>query len=243
MKITNAKLAVAGAGLAVAFLSGVALAPSLVSTAFAQVGPSDQQAVVERGPHPGGDLFKAAADHIGITVDQLRTKMGTDKSMADVAVAHGKTRDGLIAALTAAAAKDIATLVDHKGFPQPPFGRPGPALGVHVRVDLIQTTATYLGISVADLRTQLRSGKTLAAVAAATAGKTKDGLIAAIVAAETAQIDKAVADGKLTADQAAKIKSGLTERVTAMVEHKGPAGAPGFGSGFGPGFGPRGGRP
>lgn len=241
MKITNVKLPVAGAALALAFLGGIALAPTLVSTAAAQIAGNADQTVGHRGLG-GGDLFQAAADFIGITVDQLRTEMGTDKSMADVAVAHGKTRDGLIAALTAAHSARIAELVDQKGFPQrgggPGFGL-GPRVELHVAVDVVQTASTYLGISVADLRTQLQSGKTLAEIAAATSGKTKDGLIAAIVAAHTAQIDKAVTDGKLTADQATKLKTGLTERVTAMVERSGPTGpGPGFGRG-----GPRGGRP
>jgi len=239
MKITNVRIPVAGAALALAFLGGVALAPSLVSTAAAQIAGNADQTAEHRGPG-GADLFSAAAAYIGITVDQLRSEMGTDKSMADVAVAHGKTRDGLIAALTTAQSAKIAELVDQKGFPQRPGGPGGPGgfghrAEVFIKVDLLQTASTYLGISAADLQTQLRSGKTLAEIAAATPGKTTAGLVAAIVASETAQIDKAVADGKLTADQATKIKTGLTERVTRMVEHKGPMGAPGFG--------PRGGRP
>ena len=245
MKITNVKLPVAGAALALAFLGGIALAPSLVSTAAAQIAGNTDQTMQHRGPG-GADMFQVAADFLGITVDQLRTEMGTDKSMADVAVAHGKTRDALIAALTTAHSAKIAELVDQKGFPQRPgpggrgpgFGG-GPGFGVHgfAKGDHLQAAATYLGISTTDLQTQLRSGKTLAEIAAATAGKTKDGLIAAIVADETAQIDKAVADGKVTADQATKIKTGLAERVTQMVERSGPTGGPGFGRG------PRGGRP
>src|SRR6266508_278261 len=120
MKITNVKIPVAGAALALTFLGGVALAPSLVSTAAAQIAGNVNTAADHRGP--GGDLFQAAADFIGITVEQLRTEMGTDKSMADVAVAHGKTRDALIAALTTAQATKIAELVDQKGFPQRPGG-------------------------------------------------------------------------------------------------------------------------
>jgi hypothetical protein len=238
MKITNAKVAVAGAGLALAFLGGIALAPAIVSTAAAQIGGSTTAAAENRGG-PGMDLFQTAADFIGITVDQLRSEMGTDKSMADVAVAHGKTRDGLIAALTTAQSAKIEQLVDQKGAPQRPGPGFGPRAEVMIKVDLLQTASTYLGISTADLQTQLRSGKTLAEIAAATAGKTKDGLIAAIVATETAQIDQAVTDGKLTADQATKLKTGLTERVTQMVERTGPMGGPGLGFHFGP----RGGRP
>jgi hypothetical protein len=237
MKLTNARIAAGAAALALAFLGGIALAPALVSTAAAQIGGVPTRVMENRGG-PGADLFQTAATYIGITTDQLRTEMGTDKSMADVAVAHGKTRDGLVAALVAAETANLNTrigeLVDRKGMPQ---RGPGFRAEVMIKVDLLQTASTYLGISTTDLQTQLRAGKTLGEIAAATPGKTKDGLIAAIVASETAQIDKAVTDGKLTADQATKLKTGLTERVTQMVDHTGPH----FGFGFG--FGPREGRP
>jgi hypothetical protein len=155
--------------------------------------------------------------------------------MADVAVAHGKDRAGLVAALTAAEqagiAQRIGVLVDHKGFPQGPkfggegrhgFGPGGPALGV--RVDPFQAAATYLGISTADLQTKMRSGQTLAQIATATPNKTRDGLITAIVDDQTAKIDQAVKDNNITADMATKIKTGLQDRVTRLVDHTGPAG-------------------
>lgn len=232
MQITNKWIPLASAALALAFLGGVALAPSLVSSAAAQIAGPTNALAVNRGGGPGVDLFKAAADFIGITVDQLRTEMGTDKSMADVAVAHGKTRDALIAALTTAESAKIAQLVDRKGAPQRrPGGHGGPGHGfpgLGVRTDALQAAAAYLGNSVADLQTQLRSGKSLAQIATATTGKTKDGLVAAIVADETAKIDQAVKDSKLTADQATRLKSTLTEMITRLVDRTGPP------------FGPRG---
>jgi hypothetical protein len=233
--MASVKIPLAGAALAAAFLGGVAFAPSLISGAAAQVGGNTGPATVQH-PGRGGDLFQAAADFIGITVEQLRTEMGSDKSLADVAVAHGKTRDALITALTTAQSQKIAEMVDQKGFPQKPGG-PGKRVEVHIKVDVVKTASAYLGLSLGELRTQLQSGKSLAQIADATAGKSKDGLIQAIVADETAQIDKAVADGKLTADQATRMKTGLTERVTRMVENTG------MGPGFGFGRGPRGGRP
>jgi hypothetical protein len=214
MKLSGAKIPVLGAALSLAFLAGVAFAPTIVSTASAQIG--GDAAEVRQHAGRGGDLLRAAAEFIGITVEQLRTEMGTDKSLADVAVAHGKTRDALITALTTAQSQRIAEIVDHKGFPQKPG--PGKRLAAHVRADVFQVASAYLGISAEDLRTQLRSGKSLAEIAAATPGKTKAGLVAAIVADETARIDKAVADGKLTAEQAARLKAGLAERVGQMVE-------------------------
>jgi len=46
--------------------------------------------------------------------------------------------------------------------------------------DVMTKSATYLGISATDLKTQLQSGKSLADIANATAGKSRDGLVAAL---------------------------------------------------------------
>ncbi|MEK7285329.1 MAG: hypothetical protein AAB114_05640, partial [Chloroflexota bacterium] len=72
----------------------------------------------------------------------------------------------------------------------------------------------YLGVERGQLMQQMKDGKSLGQIANATSGKSKDGLIAAMVAAANAEIDDAVAKGKLTAEQAAKAK----ERVPGAVE-------------------------
>ncbi len=253
MKITkNVRILAGSAALAVAFLGGIALAPSLVAPAAAQLlGQNVESTTDLRGPG-GADLFSAAAQYIGISVDQLRTEMGTDKSMADVAVAHGKTRDGLVQALTTAAQQNLAQrigdLVDQKGTHRGPggpggaggpgmHGRGGPGFGFGFAFGKdLDVAANYIGISTADLEAKLHAGQSLAQIATA-AGKTPDGLIQAIVSDETAKIDQAVTSGKLTADQATKIKSNLTQMVTTMVNNTHPMGGPGTG------FGPRGPRP
>lgn len=231
----NAGRIAAAAALAAAFMGGIALAPMLVAPAATQLLSGTAAGTADvRGPG-GADVFTAAAQYIGITVDQLRTELGTDKSLADVAIAHGKTRDGLVQALVAAETQNvtqrIGDLVDRKGgAPRPgvgPGGRfgPGPNGGpAFIRTDALSVGSTYLGISRTDLRTKLQSGQSLAQVAAATAGKSRDGLIQAIVADETTTIDKAVTDGKLTADQATKLKAGLTQRVTQVIDSTHPMG-------------------
>jgi hypothetical protein len=93
----------------------------------------------------------------------------------------------------------------------------------------LQAAATYLGISTAQLFGDLQSGKSLAEVAKATDGKSVQGLIDAMVAAEKKQIESAVSSGMLTRAQADQIESNLESRMTAMVN----------GTGFGRrGFGP-----
>src|SRR3989449_1890261 len=176
----------------------------------------------------GSSYFTAAAAYIGITEAQLRTELGTDKSLADVAVAHGKTRDGLIAALVAAQQQDIATLVDRKGIgarPNPANGA-GPGFGRgpgrNVTGDSLAAAATYLGTTTADLETKLRAGQTLAQVANATAGKSRDGLVSALVADATAKIDAAQKAGTITADQSTQLKSNLSTRLAQRVDNTGP---------------------
>src|SRR5437870_10829590 len=181
-------LGLSGGFAAAAFLPGGS-APAAISALWDQTGGQ----VFGNGlGSKGSSYFTAAAAYIGITEAQLRTELGTDKSLADVAVAHGKTRDGLIAALVAAQQQDITTLVDQKGI----GARPNPANGVGpgfgrgpggrtVIGDSDASAATYLGTTEADLETKLRAGQTLAQIANATAGKSRDGLLNALVADAT----------------------------------------------------------
>jgi hypothetical protein len=59
---------------------------------------------------------------------------------------------------------------------------------------LFQAAATYLGVPRTQLREDLRQGKTLAQIAAATPGKSEAGLVAAIVAAAKAKLGSSPAD-------------------------------------------------
>ena len=229
--------ALIGAGAALVLSGGIAaaaLGPSNVGTAVMASLPGNVALAVQNNGHIGGPGFlTTAATYIGITEDALRTELATGKSLADVAVAHGKTRDGLIAALVQASTTEITTLVDTKNpFSAPPAG--GPGRGFHIEGNPLAAASTYLGISEADLRTKLQAGQNLGQIAAATAGKSRDGLIAALVADETAKIDAAQKAGTITADQATQLKANLTAHVTAEVDRTGPGGFPGFG---GPGRG------
>jgi len=213
--------------------SGIALALSggVAAAAFVPTGPvagltgsaGGDVGSVDRGP--GGDLIGAAATYIGITPEALRTELATGKSLADIAVAHGKTRDGLIAALSTAAAAQLPAFVDRKGAPAGaggPSGKGGP--GDHGRGPggaPLAAAATYLGLSTADLQTKLAAGQTPAAIAAATAGKSRDGLIAAIVADGKAKIDAAKTAGTITADQATTELAELSDHASKFVDSTG----------------------
>jgi hypothetical protein len=87
-------------------------------------------------------------------------------------------------------------------------GRPGPVHG-------LEAAAAYLGTTVDALRTQLQSGKTLAQIADATAGKSASGLIAALVADA-----KATLGGNAPAD----LTQHITDLVNGVHDLHGPGG-------------------
>jgi hypothetical protein len=93
----------------------------------------------------------------------------------------------------------------------------------HGPSDDLDAAATYLGTTSANLLTQLRSGKTLAQIAGATAGKSAAGLIAALVAHEKSELADAVKAGKLTQAQADEIAANLQPRFTDLVNGVRPA--------------------
>ena len=108
--------------------------------------------------------------------------------------------------------------------------RPAKAGGVdHAAMDaLISST---LGIDSATIKSRLKAGETLAAIA----GSKKDALIAALVAEHSKRIDAKVTEGKITAAQATTLKANLLSHVTEEVNevkgkgkrgHGGPLGAP-----------------
>jgi len=133
--VKNVERALIATGVALVFSGGIASAAILwtsATAAAAQPGIGAQLAaqlgtnpgtLADNGLHGGADLATAAATYIGITAADLRTQLAAGKSLADIAVANGKTRDGLIAALTAAEQQSISTFVAAKGTANP--GGPG----------------------------------------------------------------------------------------------------------------------
>ena len=240
MHMKNLERALIATGVALVFSGGIASAAILwtsATAAAAQPGTDTQLAAqiatgagnqADNGPRGGTDLATAAATYIGITAADLKAQLAAGKSPADIAVANNKTREGLIAALVAAEQTSISTFVDAKGtaFPGGPNGGPGiggRGLGFGVPGDPLAAAATFLGTTTADLRAKQQAGQTLSQIATA-AGKTRDALIQALVNDAKTKIEQAKTDGKLTVDQAAQLETGLTDRMTKLVDSTEPAG-------------------
>lgn len=227
----NVERALVATGVALVLSGGVASAAILMNSTTAQAAQvgsqtrlaariaGDTTGLADNGGPGGADLMGAAATYIGIPVTDVRTQLESGKSLTDIALANGKTRDGLIAALVAAEQQRIGTFVDQKGMPHP-MGKGGPGghgeRGLFGNVD--SAAATYLGTTAADLETKTDAGQSLAAIANATAGKSRDGLIQALIADATTKIEQAKTNGTITATQATTFEAALSARITAEVD-------------------------
>ena len=74
--------------------------------------------------------------------------------------------------------------------------------------------ASVIGLDAATIKSRLKAGESLGAIA----GAKKSDVIAALVAEHTKKIDAALTAGKISAAQASTLKSGLTAHVTARVD-------------------------
>jgi hypothetical protein len=178
------------------------------------------------------------AGHLGVSPSKVQAAwLATIKDRLDQAVKDGHLTRSQEAAI-------LAHIKDHQpfampgpfgGFPPgqmrqdghhgpPPWAGPGSGGGPWHGPFLLppggplDAAATYLGVSVTDLFTELRSGKTLAQIATSK-GRSVSGLEAAMVKAQTTQLDKAVSQGHLTKSQASAIETGLKQRVDEVVHH------------------------
>jgi ribosomal protein S20 len=95
--------------------------------------------------------------------------------------------------------------------------------GLHARkqklaAQALKIAADKIGVSTADLKAALKSGKSVADVAKSKNVDPADVVTALVHAADT-KIDKAVTNNKLSADKAAKLKANLTDRATKLVNN------------------------
>jgi len=155
--------------------------------------------------------------------------MKRNNLIASITLPAGLAAGGIGGALlgipgVSGAQTDTTTPPTEQQQPAPPT--PGRGGGDCHRGPGLQATAAALNMSVNDLRTQLKGGKTIAAVAKEK-GVDVQKVIDAMVADATPRIDQAVNDGKLTAEQAAQRKQNLVEKITRGVNEGRPKRAAG----------------
>src|SRR5215204_2552959 len=163
-----------------------------------------------------------AAQQLGVKESALTDALKkAQENQIDADVASG--------AITKAQGDALKAKIELGDFPL--VGGPGPGMGHrggpggHGGLGL-GAAASYLGLTEAELHTQLDAGKTLAEVAKAQ-GKTVD----ALVSSTKTRIAADVEAGRLTQTQADAMTADLQARITEMVQsthrgHGGPDGPP-----------------
>lgn len=212
----------------VATVAGLAVAGGGVALAGSQTDSS------------GSSFLDSVAKHLGISSERLEdaTKAAAIDQV-DEALQAGK--------LTQEQADELKSRIesgDFPGFLAPGFfgfrGH-GPGFGPdghHLLFDdKLSSAAEYLGLTEAALRAQLEDGKSLADVAKEK-GRPVQGLKDAILAGARSNLDDAVADERLTREQAdaiyARLESSIDEIVRVSFRERGelhlrgPVPPPGF---------------
>jgi hypothetical protein len=226
--VTGAASAIAaGAGGALAAGGGGGTEPGTTTS----IGPGPGLAIGFDEAGPGGP--PAIATYLGLTEDELRAQLESGKTLAQIASAQGKSVSGLEDAIFADAKSHLDQAVANgkltadeeqtmlaklKSHLDEIVNSTSP----HITVKRVgggpfgEAAGAYLGLTPAELRTQLESSKTLAQVAA-DQGKSVDGLKAAIVAGAKTELDAAVAAGKITAAQEQQLLADLESHIDDLV--------------------------
>ena len=201
---TKRGLVVGGAALAIVSGGGAALAAG--GDLF---GGNDRQAFLDD-----------AAARLKVSSADLQSALNQAfNDRIDAAVKAGKLTKDQGAAIKARAKQSggLPLLGGGPGFRHGP-GPGGPFGG---RGATLSAAATYLGLTQAQLRTQLESGKTLAQIAKAQ-NKTVAGLKQAMLDAAKKGLDADVTAGRITKAQEDQILADMSKRLDDMIQNGTP---------------------
>ncbi|PWV95911.1 hypothetical protein DFQ01_12488 [Paenibacillus cellulosilyticus] len=180
----------------------------------------------ERGGRGGQFISDSVLTLLGLDREALNEKLAAGSTLAEIAEAQGVSTDELKAALAAAFQErrsadeeqftaNLDNLINSDQLDQGREHGQGKGLGFGFEHNL-DTVATALNLTEDELQTELQAGKTIAAIAEEQ-GISEDTVISALETAINAQIDQAVTDGKLTAEEAATQKEKTAEQAQNIV--------------------------
>jgi hypothetical protein len=171
-------------------------------------------------------IVNDAAKTLGVEPSKLSAALKQAfEDRIDAAVAAGR--------LTKQQGDELKQRVESGDFPL--FGPPafGNGFGApHLFFHGLDATASYLGLTEAQLHSRIESGKTLAEIAKAE-GKSVDGLKAALVKDTKTKLDAGVKAGRLSSAEEQRVLADLEQRIDDLVNGKLPDRFPGrHGFGF-----------
>jgi hypothetical protein len=167
-----------------------------------------------------------AAERLGVQPSELEAAL----EEAAIARVDAAVEAGTLTEEQAAELRERIRSGDGPLLGGPGFGHHGGGLRLHA---LFDAAAAYLGLSEAELRAAREDGSSLADLAE-DQGKSVAGLEQALLAAAKEELDAAVEEGSLTAEQGAELLEDVESRIDELVQ------STGFGPGPHRGFPPRG---
>jgi hypothetical protein len=256
-------------------LAAVAAAPyaalaqaAATATTAPGTNPAGPNANDPQGDLPGlqeSDLvISATASLTGLSVQDVNTQLQAGQSLAQIAVAKGKTAADVIASARAALSTGLQTAVTAGTITQADAdaelaefdqrasqmvnnaglnGQPGRGFGAHdgggpkAEQALVSSASSVTGLTAPEVMTQLQAGQSLAQIAQSK-GKTAADIIAAARTTLSTQLQQAVTAGTITQAQADAELASFDQNAPQIVNdtNLGKQGphGPGFGRG-GPG--------
>jgi lambda repressor-like predicted transcriptional regulator len=196
----------------------------------------------------GGDvnIMNVVAKALGLEQTALQTELQNGKTIAQLAKEKNVSTDTIVNAIVAAYKTSLDLAVTNGYLTQTQADAILEAVRAFAPTYLdrsfvsnnpMTVIAKALGMTEADLMTAMRGGKTITQLAQEKNVST-DTIVNALVAAEKAQLDQAVADGRLTQAQADALLKVARVMAPSYLEGTGK-----FGGKFGPGMmGGRGGH-
>jgi UDP-N-acetylmuramate-alanine ligase len=178
-------------------------------------------------PRANGAVIKAAVQYIGVSRAELLKDARAGQTLAQIATAHGKSVEGLQAAMLAAIKTKLEARNLTPAQQQAKLARAEKLVDRLVNAKLtgakhraakagvLRVSARYIGIKPQALRAELK-GKSLAQVATAH-GKTAAGLKAALLKPIETRLDKAVTAGRITSAQAQTKLERLSARLDKLI--------------------------
>lgn len=251
-------------------LATVGLAAALAGTSVLGIGiaaaqtddttPSDDAPGFREGrPGHRGAGLQEAAELLGMEPRELLEALRDGETLAALAEAEGVSVDDLVAAMLTRPTERLAEAVEDGVLAQEEADEHLARITERVTAlvngevepiggprDTMARVAELLGMEPRDVIGAIRGGTTLADLAAE-AGVSVDALVDELLANHAERLDRAVENGRLTAEEAAERLAEIEQHVTDVIngdaEPRRPRGGPGgrFGDGPRSGGGPFGG--
>lgn len=183
-----------------------AVAGTITMTLIGGAAVAGFQPLADAGPTGQGALNEPAANLVGRDGPKDRMKATLDALVKKGTITQAQ-EDSILQAL-----KDATPPA------KPAPARPGVPNSKAFLGDLTRATSTYLGLTPHDLLAQLRLGRSVADVANGIPGKSSAELVTLLTKTATDRIDQAVAAKKLTAEQAATLRTKVAAEITSFTQ-------------------------